>query len=243
MANQCVQICKRQSYPTTGLGQVLGVPGGSGFQDNRHLKVVGLSALRTGRLYPQEGFLVLISVRGWVDPKATMRPEGVSHWKIPVTPIEIRTLDLPACSAMPQPTAPQRIPVFRYVVMIINSKCIQKRSQMWLCFQLWRHSTLWWIIHVHISHLSFDFKNLRRENEIEGANLVRNYALWRHLRHNESVCSYQKTVLFCHLSFSSFVMNSCNYKMLFSVIIQIHSIQTVLIIFYSSFYFTTDCVD
>jgi hypothetical protein len=56
------------------------------YQDNRHMKVVRLSALRAGHLYPLKLFLILISVGGWVKPGATVRPEGLRQWKIPVTP-------------------------------------------------------------------------------------------------------------------------------------------------------------
>jgi hypothetical protein len=65
-------------------GQALGVSGGWGS------RISTQSAHEGGKVVspkhrpslPQEGFLVLIYVRGWVDSRATMQPEGLSHWKI-----------------------------------------------------------------------------------------------------------------------------------------------------------------
>ena len=49
-----------------------------GLQNNGHIKMVGWSALRTGRFYPQKTFLLLISHREWLCQwKFPMKPSGI----------------------------------------------------------------------------------------------------------------------------------------------------------------------
>jgi hypothetical protein len=66
------------------------------------MKVVKLSALRTGRLYLQEIFLVLISVKKLSRPQGHSPAERIMSMKNSNDTIGNRTRDLPACSAVPQ---------------------------------------------------------------------------------------------------------------------------------------------
>ena len=82
-------MLKGKSYLCTGLSRPLH---GSWrlrhpeFLGNRHTKVVRLSALLTDRLYPPGKIPVThFCYRGWVDPRAIVRPEELSQWMVSMT--------------------------------------------------------------------------------------------------------------------------------------------------------------
>jgi hypothetical protein len=73
--------------------QALRVPGDWGFQISRQ------SALEGGKVVSHTHWLPLtlrkyswysFSVRGWVNPRAIVQPEGLCQWKIPMTPSGIK---------------------------------------------------------------------------------------------------------------------------------------------------------
>ena len=88
-----------------------------GFAYSRLMKVSRLSVLPTGRLYPQEIFLVLICIRVWVDSKATVRPEELNQWEFSRTPsgIEPVTFRLVAQWATAYPYIKQQRKSYMFV--------------------------------------------------------------------------------------------------------------------------------
>ena len=102
------------------------------------MKVVMLSALRSGRRYPQKISLVLIYVRDWVDPRIIVRPERLCKWNIRMTPSGIEpptfrfvTQHLNHCTNT-VPSRPNTTLNNSQTIFLILSKLIIKLLHLWV---------------------------------------------------------------------------------------------------------------
>jgi hypothetical protein len=99
---------KRYSNPITGLDRRWGFQEVEAprFQD----KVVRLSALCTGRLYPPPNIPGTHFYQRLNQPQGHSEARWIMSMKNSNDTIGNRTCDLPVCSTVPQPTAPPRDP-------------------------------------------------------------------------------------------------------------------------------------
>ena len=93
------------------------------FLHNRNMKLVKLSALLTGRLYPPGDIPGTHFFQGLNRPQGHSAAGRIKSMKNPTDSIGNRNRDLPACSAVPQTTAPPRTPPI--VVIIVKLKRIR----------------------------------------------------------------------------------------------------------------------
>jgi hypothetical protein len=99
-----------------------------GFQEveapSWHIKVVRLTILRTGRLYPPRNIPGTHLCWGLRRPQCHSVAVRIMSMKNSSDAMGDRTLDLTACSAVPQPTASPRAPSYNSRCQYWMEKCV-----------------------------------------------------------------------------------------------------------------------
>jgi len=85
--------------------------------------VVGLSALHTGRLHPPGNIPGTHFCLRLSRPQYHSGARRIMSMKISNDTMGNRTRDIPACSALPQPTAPPRAPHVLYSIILLLLLC------------------------------------------------------------------------------------------------------------------------
>jgi len=91
------------------------------FRDIRHTKVVRLSALRTGRLYPPENIPGTHFCWRLSRPQVHSAAGKIMSLKNSIDTIWNRAHDLLACGALPQPTTPPCSPILLLLSFLISA--------------------------------------------------------------------------------------------------------------------------
>ena len=129
-------------------GQDLRVSGVWGSQISRQLPHEGDRVISPtyGLPLPQKIFLVLISVRGWVDPRAIVRLEELCQWKIPMTPSGIEPVTFRLIAQCLNQLAPPRAPIIQHRLVRNTPTHTTWTRFSWIMFEVVRH---WYAYLVH----------------------------------------------------------------------------------------------